>query len=288
VKTTFFKVLIFVCTLSFGSITQAWGITYTYSNIQVPGSISTSPKGINNKGEVVGYYQNSSGVYGFLLSNGNYTTISCSDATLGTFAFGINDNGVIVGYYSVPFKNYGFVYVNGECKNLSDFGDSAPYAAAINDAGEIVGSYTSNSVSHGFRLKENTYTEISVPNSSQTFAYGINAHGDISGTYYDATGAQHGFLLHDGIYQTIDAPNSAGTTSGVGLNDEDLVVGFYQDQGLKSYEGFVTNTKEFVELVVAGSVTTFAAAINDSKVVVGYYFNGTVNPQGFMATPFAE
>jgi probable HAF family extracellular repeat protein len=288
VETAFFKLMTFVCTLGVGLITQAWGLTYTYSDIQVPGSISTSPKGINNKGEVVGYYQNSSGVYGFVLSNGNYTTINCSAATQGTFAFGINDDGVIVGYYSTPFKNYGFVYANGKCKNLSDFSGSVPYAAGINNAGQIVGSYISKNLSHGFELRGTAYSEISVPNSSQTFAYGINANGDVSGSYYDANGAHHGFLLHDGTYQTIDAPNSGATTCGVGLNDKDLVVGFYEDQSLQSYEGFVTNTKEFVELIVPGSVTTFAAAINDRNVVVGYYFNGTVNPQGFMATPSGE
>jgi hypothetical protein len=288
VKTALFKIITFACALSVGILPRAWGSTYTYSNIQVPGSLSTSPEGINNRGEVVGYYQNSSGVYGFLLSNGNYTTISCSAATLGTFAFGINDNGVIVGYYSVPFKNYGFVYMNGKCENLADFNGSTPSPTGINDAGVIVGSYMSNSVSHGFELKGSTYTEISVPNSNQTFAYGINANGDISGTYYDASLTTHGFLLHDGAYQTVDVPDSGATTNGDGLNDEHLFVGSYKNQSQQSYEGFVTNTTDFVELTVPGSVTTFPTGINDSNVVVGEYFNGSVYSQGFMASPSAK
>ena len=75
-----------VCILSFCLAPQMWALTYSYSNIQVPGSSITAAEGINNKGEVVGYYETSGKVYGFLLSNGSYTTISCPNATTGTYA----------------------------------------------------------------------------------------------------------------------------------------------------------------------------------------------------------
>jgi len=76
--------------------------------------------GINDKGQIVGYYKDSSGTsHGFLYSGGTYTTFDdplgglCFN--LGTFPNGINNNGQIVGYYGVYGANHGFLAspVNG-------------------------------------------------------------------------------------------------------------------------------------------------------------------------------
>jgi hypothetical protein len=271
--------------LTYGFIAHAQDLTYTYSDIAFPGATSTSPRGINSDGDVAGYYETSGQVYGFLLSAGNYTTISCPAATTGTFVYGINDNGVIVGYYGTAYKNYGFIYVNGECKNLQEFNGETPHPTGINDKGQIVGYYIpATDVTEGFELVEGTYTEISVPNSTSTTAVGINRSGVISGTYYNSAG-QYGFTFSNGSYTTLSFPASGATTNGAGLNDKSLIVGSYDDPTTQAYEGFVTNTTKFQTLIVPASVTTFPSAINDSGVVVGSYFNGTVNPQGFLATP---
>jgi probable HAF family extracellular repeat protein len=51
--------------------------TYTYELIDPPGSTYTLADSINDKGQIVGLYQNGSGKqYGFLDSNGSYTTIA--------------------------------------------------------------------------------------------------------------------------------------------------------------------------------------------------------------------
>lgn len=283
------KSLTLFCVLSLALIPQALAATtYTYSNIEVPGSISTSPGGINNHGDVVGTYQNSSGVYGFLLSGGVYTTINCPGATAGTFVYGINDNGVIAGYYNEDVTDVGFVYINGECKNLPRFNGSVPYPLGINNQGHIVGYYfVSPTGTEGFELVGKTYTEISVPNSTSTTAVGINLAGAISGTYQDSAGS-HGFLFRNGTYTTFNLPGSGATTEAAGLNDKASIVGAYDDPTTQFYEGFVSNTAKYQTLIVPGSVTTFPEAVNDSGVIVGSYANGTVNPQGFMATPSAK
>ena len=57
--------------------------------------------GINNSGQIVGYYDDSSGnSHGFLYSNGTWTTLDDPLATKGTEAVGINDSGQIVGNYA--------------------------------------------------------------------------------------------------------------------------------------------------------------------------------------------
>jgi hypothetical protein len=292
VKTVFIRAFIramgLACMLSFGLVSHVWAITYTYSNIQVPGAVSTSPTGINNKGDVIGNYQTSSDDgYGFLLSNGSYTTISCPGATAGTFIFGINDHGVMVGYYSTETKSWGFVYENGVCKSLPEFNGSMTYPTAIDNTGDIVGFYYVAATTHAFLLRNGSYADISVPNSNSTVAYGVNRADDISGAYYDSIGS-HGFLLANGTYQTLDAPGAAGKTVGFGLNDQDIVVGNYEDSKLQTYEGFAARSGKFMELIVPGSKATFATDINDRNIIVGSYFTGPTNPIGFMATPSAN
>src|SRR5215217_4682083 len=62
----------------------------------------TAACGINNRGQIVGLYNDESGQHGFLLSGGTYTTINFPGAsTQGTQAQGINNRGDIVGVYSV-------------------------------------------------------------------------------------------------------------------------------------------------------------------------------------------
>lgn len=288
-KTAFCRIVGSVCLLSFGLITQMWGLSYKYSNIQVPESSATSPTGINNNGEIVGYYETSAGeVYSFVLSDGDFTTISCPGEITGTFAYGINDNGVLVGYYGEDHKNFGFVYENGECKKLAEFKDSVVYPTGIDNKGTIVGYYFEGNINQGFELEDGKYKEITVPNSSQTIPWGINQAGDISGAYYDASGNEHGFLLHNGTYQTIDYPGAPEASSARALNESEIVVGSYKNPSTHVYNGFLLQAGKFMRIMVPGSVTTFPVDVNNSDVIVGYYFDGTVNPQGFMATPAAK
>src|SRR5262249_6843 len=56
--------------------------------------------GINDAGQIVGYYVNATGYHGFLYSNGTYTTLDDpSTGSFGTLATGINNAGQIVGWY---------------------------------------------------------------------------------------------------------------------------------------------------------------------------------------------
>lgn len=62
------------------------------------GNGGTNAKGVNDSGQVVGYYSDAGGrFHGFLYSGGNYTTIDVG--ARGTFLNGINDAGQIVGSY---------------------------------------------------------------------------------------------------------------------------------------------------------------------------------------------
>ena len=66
--------------------------------------------GINDGGQIVGYYVDSSRhIHGYLLSNGTYAAINYPLAT-DTFAMGLKDDGQIVGGYNKAGQTHGFLY----------------------------------------------------------------------------------------------------------------------------------------------------------------------------------
>ena len=85
--------------------------TYTFSPID-DGTNGTGATGINDAGQIVGFYEDSSGAqHGFLYSGGTYTPLNAPSGTKGTQAVGINDSGQIVGAYADSSGAvHGFLY----------------------------------------------------------------------------------------------------------------------------------------------------------------------------------
>jgi probable HAF family extracellular repeat protein len=176
----------------------------TYTTLDGPLATGAVANGINNAGQIVGYYQDSSSfkTRGFLYSGGIYTTLDDPLATMGTFPQGINDAGQIVGYYKdSSFKNHGFLYSGGIYTTLdapfaSQGFDQGTQAYDINDAGQIVGYYRDSQMQyHGFLFNPGggTYTTLDDPSALLTYAIGINDAGQIVGRYDESNGHTHGF-----------------------------------------------------------------------------------------------
>jgi probable HAF family extracellular repeat protein len=73
---------------------------YTYTTLDDPSATNgTQAVGINDAGQIVGWYDNASGSNGFLYSGGTYTTLDAPLGAKDTFLSGINDAGQIVGNY---------------------------------------------------------------------------------------------------------------------------------------------------------------------------------------------
>jgi probable HAF family extracellular repeat protein len=107
-------------------------ITYTTLDDPLANGL-TFAQGINNAGQVVGWYQDSGGNdHSFLYTNGSYITFDDPLATTGTFAQGINANGKIVGYYQNSGGTHGFLYTGGSFTPLDD-----PLAIEMDEEYEI-------------------------------------------------------------------------------------------------------------------------------------------------------
>ena len=224
------------------------------------------PIGINDAGQIVGFYYDSSvTAHGFLYSGGNYTTLDDPSGTKGTIARGINDAGQIVGYYfDSSGTTHGFLYSGGTYTTLDDpLGTEGTLAYGINDAGQIVGDYTDSSgTEHGFLYSGGTYTTLDDPLGTKgTIARGINDAGQIVGVYIDSSGAEHGFLAN---------PSSATTTPPTSVQQE--VLGLYAAlynraadfPGYSFWVGIDGQQSDSGGVTVANAGTT-AVTLNDAR-----------------------
>ena len=78
----------------------------------VPGAAVTRASGINDSGDIVGWYKDASAhLHGFLLSEGVFTTLDVAfEGVKQTQPFAINAEGDIVGYFLDATGYHGFLY----------------------------------------------------------------------------------------------------------------------------------------------------------------------------------
>jgi hypothetical protein len=224
-------------------------ITETYQTTNFPGAQEQGAWGVNDAGQIVGNYVDSSGVlHGWELSDGTFTTINVPfSGAVGTDAFGINDSGEIVGCWASDFGTYGFTLVNG------------------------------------------TYTSFSYPESGATCAFSVNNKGDIAGYWDDANGVEHGFILTDGIYISVDPPgstftdvagiNDSGEVVGAYCTTSDCAL------NLVGSQGFLLSNGTYTTFTISGATETFLSGINDKGLLLGGYDDVAGYEHGFIATP---
>jgi hypothetical protein len=224
--------------LLLGSATVSLGdpINFTFTTITDPNALAgqTYVTGINNAGQIVGYYLslgsgNVEVANGFVDTNGVFTTITDPNGIGNTYVTGINDLGQIAGYYAIPNDDHvseGFVDTNGSFTDIGVVGLGG--VGGINDAGQIAGSYANEA--SGFVDTNGSFTTITDPNadpSGITEASDINNLGQIVGTYNTISSGDNGFEDNNGSFTTIDDPNAAQVTYVTGLNDAGDIVGYY-------------------------------------------------------------
>jgi probable HAF family extracellular repeat protein len=90
------------------TLVAAQDASYTFITFDVPGAIHTEAHGINETGQIVGWFQDATGVYGFLKDGTTFTTIDVP-GSMSRGVFGINETGQIVGYSSDAMRQHGFV-----------------------------------------------------------------------------------------------------------------------------------------------------------------------------------
>jgi probable HAF family extracellular repeat protein len=254
----------------------------TYTQIDVPGAVSTLATGINAAGDIVGAYDDASGVsHGFLLSGGVYTTIDYPGAAY-TSVTGINDVGQIVGddsydgfLYDLQTQAFTTISVPGQ--------NGYTIPLAINNAGTIVGFISIQGKGPvGFELAGGKYREVLPKGFEFSFVAGINNSGEAVGQGSNFLNDLN-FLFNQGKFQPSGIPMSASAN---GINDLNAIVGKYLSNN--NYFGFVLQNGVFQRLRFPRENYTIAQGINTSGEVVGYFDDSSGVGHGFTWTPPAD
>ncbi|MBV9203266.1 MAG: hypothetical protein JOY83_26710, partial [Alphaproteobacteria bacterium] len=154
------------------AISSANAAAYTFTQIDVPGATAEA-HGINDAGDIVGWFASTTGTHGFLDSGGSFTQIDAPPNPIApnatdTMPSGINDAGQIVGTFnSISGGNHGFLYTGGSFTQFDVPGATlGTLAYGINNVGQIVGTFDY----HGFLDTSGSFTQIDVPGAFFTAA----------------------------------------------------------------------------------------------------------------------
>ncbi len=256
-----------------GYVRAANGAITTFDDPDANEKISskgTFPESINAVGEIAGYCT-CSGFQGFVRSAGGVITNFTVPGASGTYAYSINAGGEIAGdYYVASGANDTTVVYHGYIRSadgaITTFdapgAGSAPstgfaeaqgtFARSINANGEVVGYYIDENFGyHGFvRSADGVITTINAPGAGKgtnpgtgvslgTKLSAVNDNGVIIGYYIDPNEGTHGFMVSaSGVITNLNAPDANGGTIPAGINDDNVIVGDFNNASNGEYEGF--------------------------------------------------
>jgi uncharacterized membrane protein len=194
----------------------------------------------------------------------------------------IDSTGVTRGF--VRFKNGSF------SAPIVDPNDTVGFTEGrgINNSRTVAGDYViSDGTLHSFFLSGSTFTEYDVPGAVQTNLLSINEPGDFTGTFDpDGSGIFQAFVSVGGTLTTFSVPGAAGTLAYEINNSKQLTVGYYID-GSGILHGYYRDSAGALHFPIdpSGSVATVLFGLNNRNWVVGRYADSSGVTHGFLFVP---
>ncbi len=231
----------------------------TYTRIVVSGSTSTTVTGVNDFGDLVGFYQKSDGSrHGFIWYHNNVVkTIDFPNSSFTTVPMGINNAGTVAGGVwgigsTGTFSEGGWIWVNGSFSVMdpggSTNGTCCQSVNGISNNGIIVGQVFYQDFWQAW-LKESVDEDFWKYQGVDTFATALDINADVTGYSRSASwfapgtesGETGGDTEHGLTFKAVSYPGSQSTQA-FGMNDSKYLVGAYTDSGGKRH-GFIAQPK---------------------------------------------
>jgi hypothetical protein len=251
----------------------------------------TLPQKINERGDVVGEFIDSSGVTrGFVrFSDGSFSApiVDPNDTVGFTEGRGINNSRTVAGDYVISDGTIHSFFLSGGTFTEYDVpGAVQTNLLSINDAGDFTGTFDDGSgIFQAFVGRGGTITSFSVPGALLTLAYEINNSNQlVVGYFVDSSGVLHGYYrdANGALHFPIDPSGSTATVL-FGLNDRNWVVGRYADSAGATHGLFFLPPNQFSTFDYPGSTFTSLNGINDKGIIVGRYVDASGIAHGFLA-----
>ena len=207
----------------------------------LPGGLSSSARGGNSSGAVVGTYSDGSTGHGALWQNGVLTDFGDLCGNPRAFPGQINEAGWIAGVisYGNPYPTQPFLYRNGQ---LIDSGAAGPVSITygINSLGTVVGEFTDieQSGHQAFAWIQGVGI-VNIGHGAQ--AYDVNDAGKVVGHGFNSQ-TEQGFLWQ---YDTISWLN---LTSASGINSSNDVVGYRRTGVGSQLDAYLLHDGNYIKL----------------------------------------
>lgn len=292
---------------------------FSYAPIRVPGAVQTQARGINNSGEIVGFYKTSAACVdisvevpncntkGFKFVNGTYVKLMVPNS-MSTAIMGVNDLGDLVGFYTeADGSRHGFIWSHKNVvTTIDDANPSGLFTVpfGINKAGTVVGGLwstgQSGTFSEGGWVWVNgkfSVMEPSTPGASGPCCWsvdGISNNGILSGHMFQADFNQA--WLKEGTDEDfyMDIPKgflNGSDTFGTALNSATDIIGYDSTRGwfakhieLNEGPGDAEVQPSFITIQYPGCGISVPFGINDARGIVGTCSDST-GTHGFLAKP---
>jgi len=272
------RVCLILLSVALGSsvcLSPAAAASFTFTTLDVPGAAFTEPVDINNRGQIIGSFDDASGRHGFLLTDSEFTTID-APGTDFTMPRGINDSGDIVGDFGL---------LRGGTFTDIDLDGGFVEASGINNAGQIAGTVgffdpeiPEVDFIFGFVLDpggQTTFLALGGSSGNFTQAFGINDRSEVVGWTDGGLGA---YLFSGNNVVPLDVPGTP-----YGINNTGQIVGtVFDDSGR---HGFLLSGGTVTRIDAPGNSLTEVRGINDAGQIVGTFFDSDLHQHGFVATP---
>ncbi len=250
----------------------------------------TQPQKINDRGDIVGIYLDSSLVQrGFVrFNNGTFSApiVEPNDTGNVTQGRGINNSGTVCGdYIGSDSVDHGFFLSGGTFTEYNVPGAIGTVVLGINNAADFVGGFSDSSgIFQAFVSLGGTITPFSFPGATSAFADQLNRSNQVVGYYTDSSGIPHGYFreTNGALHFPIDPPGSTGTIL-FGLNDSNWVVGRYSDSSGVTHGLFFLPPNKFFTFDYPGSTFTSLNGINAHGFICGRYTDASGIDHGILA-----
>ncbi len=227
--------------------------------------------------------------YGFKVANFQGDTF--------TQLLGINNSGTIAGYHGAgttpQHPNKGFTLTLSNHFTNENFPNSVQtQVVGINNSGYTGGFYVDTAgTTHGFLDKKGHFIKVDAPNTAFNQILGLNDNGVSAGySSTDPGGAilQRAYIDDHGTFTYLTSlfPKGTGNSQATGINNDEIVSGFYVDvQGVN--HGFVVNYEnpraaKLVTIDYPGSTSTQVLGINNRGHLSGVYTDAKGQSHGFI------
>jgi len=258
------------------------------------GIVTTSPQKINERGDIVGEFIDSSGVVrGFVrFSDGSFSApiVDPNDTVGFTEGRGINNRRTVVGDYGTSDGNlHGFFLSGGTFTGFDIPGAAFTAVLSINNPGDFTGTFifppVQTEIQQAFVSVGGTITSFSIPAAIATLAYDItDSKLLVVGYYIDSSGILHGYYrdASGALHFPIDPTGSVGTIL-FGDNNRNWVVGRYADASGVTHGLFFVPPNNFFTFDFPGSTFTSLNGISSQGNITGRFVDASGIAHGFIA-----